>query len=87
MLRPEQLRVEADEVKTDEGEPSGIVAAADFFGAAVVLSIRLATGTSAETIVRVPHRSLDNPDVGSRVRITVSGTAMAFPPEPRVSQS
>ncbi len=87
MLRPEQLRVEADEVKADEGEPSGIVAAADFFGAAVVLGIRLAAGTSADTIVRVPHRSLDNPDVGSRVRITVSGTAMAFPPEPRDSQS
>ena len=82
MLRPEQLRVEAD-----EREPSGIVEAADFFGAAVVLSIRLAAGTSSETIVRVPHRSLDNPDVGSRVRITVGGTALAFPPESSSSQS
>lgn len=77
MLRPEQLTVEPA-----EREGTGVVEAADFFGATVALSIRLATGTASEAVVRVPHRSLDNPAVGSRVRITVSGKAMAFPPMP-----
>ncbi len=74
MLRPEQLTVEVDEPRG-----TGRVESVGFFGAAVVLGIRLNPGSSSESVVRVPHRSLDNPAVGSRVSITVSGTAMAFP--------
>jgi iron(III) transport system ATP-binding protein len=77
MLRPEQLAVEPDAL-----EGTGVVESASFFGAAVMLSIRIAPGTTAEAVIRLPHRSLDNPDVGSRVRITLSGTALAFPPTP-----
>jgi iron(III) transport system ATP-binding protein len=76
MIRPEQLRI--DEVRQ---EGSGVVEAAEFYGSNVVLTIRLGTcGDSGrrDPVIRVPQPSNDSPAVGSAVRISISGSAMAY---------
>ena len=82
LLRPEQLTLDREHRgPSGSSVPFGVVEAASFYGANVVLTVRLgsdANGGTADAVIRVPQLSNDNPPVGSAVRISVRGSAMAY---------
>ncbi len=78
MLRPEQLTATAV-VGSDDPIGTGTVAASEFLGADVVLTIALDGDHPPVTVRQV---SIEPPAVGTRVRVAVSGSAAVFGPEP-----
>lgn len=80
MFRPEQLAVGPAEADGCAGR----VEAVEFYGAEVLLSIRLeaAAGATAEGgVIRVRQRGASNALIGSRVGVTALGPAIAYPSE------
>jgi iron(III) transport system ATP-binding protein len=78
MLRPEQLTATAA-AGSERPTGTGIVAASEFLGADVVLTIALDADHQPVTVRQV---SIEPPAVGARVRVLVSGSAVVFGPEP-----
>lgn len=83
MLRPEQLRLELEEITDVDISPGsdgrrGTVLEADFCGPVCELTVRLA-GDGADPLLRVSSPGVNAPMVGARVRIRVAGLAHVFP--------
>jgi len=77
MLRPEQLTATAV-TESEHPTGTGIVAASEFLGADVVLTVTLDRDHPPVTVRQV---SIEPPAVGASVRVLVSGSAVVFGPE------
>lgn len=81
LLRPEQVRVAA------EGPIGATVLATEFYGSEVIAHLRLepgegvGPGASPGPVIAIRHWDPATVTVGSRLRLRVDGTAIAFAPE------